>query len=158
MASTHYTILEAVQTRIRALSLSGLASASVLIRKVPLARDIGSGLTVALPAVLLSSVGSERLNPTEGTCERDDIGYPVHVAIIAADNQDVTANHDTYLEWRRRIIKAFRNQQITISGSTNTVCQVEPGQITMAEHWRNNLWASELTIRVTMRETRGTGA
>lgn len=154
--SVHYQCLLAAQARIQGLSLSGIASASIRVQKVPVASaDLwGATKTYAFPGIILSPLGTERMNPMAGTNVRDDVGYPVVVSIFDADNQSVTANHNKYLLWRQKIARAFRNQRLP-GVSEIIYATVETGPILDPAQWMQNRFHSAMTLRFTSREIRG---
>lgn len=114
--------------------LTGLATTSVKVRKVPSGRDFStksplpSGMT-AYPAVFISPGPRETID--EATNLSDDYGYPVLVVISDVDNQDLDSNHDTYLMWRQRIISKFVAKQTVCTDPSVTYfdCFCEPGPI-----------------------------
>lgn len=148
-----YRCLTGVRSRIQGLSLSGIASTSVLIREVPSDRYFKSG-DIALPGVVIAPVLGEQMNPLLGTNIRDDVGYPIGVFIVAASNQNLTPAAGNY-KWREQIARAFRNQRLPgVSEVWN--CQVEPSAITDPGAWeRANLFVSAMTLRFFSREVRG---
>ncbi len=149
-------ILTAAQARIQTLSLSGVPSGNVLVRKVLTDRDVGAGKTYQFPVIQLAPGPRESMNPTLGTTERDDVSYPVLVAMIDPDPQhNHTTNRARNLLWREKIAKAFRNQKL--AGLTEIyTCAVEPSSIIHPANWLESaLYTSFLVIRFTSRETRG---
>lgn len=154
--STHMLCMEAIQTQIRALDLSGLDDANVVIVKLPLADRVKEqAIVAAYPAILISPFGQEQMDPLAGTNLRDDIGYPVVCSIVAADNQALQSNLDTYLDWRQSLREEFHNSRLAGAVSTVFNAYVEPGPVVLPSAWFANFWHSSLTIRCISRETRG---
>lgn len=155
--AVHYQCLVATQARIQGLSLSGIANGSILVQKVPVApSDLwgASPKTYQFPGILITPLGSERMAADEGTNVRDDVGYPVVVSILDADNRHATANHARNLLWRQKIARAFRNQRLPgVSEIIRAV--IEPGPVIDIAKWGENYFHSALTIRFTSREVRG---
>lgn len=147
-----YRCLTAARSRIQGLSLSGIANVSVVIRTAPLDRHFHSG-DVALPGVVLAPVLSEQMSAAAGTNLRDDVGYPIGVFILAADNQTLTPVAAQY-KWREQIARAFRNQKLP-GVSEVWSCVVEPAAITEPGAWNRNLYVSALILRFFAREVRG---
>jgi hypothetical protein len=150
--SVHYQCLEAVQARIQSLSLDGISNDDVQVLKIPLDRGWEDG-TFSYPGVIISSIGAEQQSPSRVTNRRDDIDYPVFVSMLAADNQDLTANHNRYLLWRQKINRAFRNQHLP--GLECVWCSVQPMQVTSQSAWFNAIHHSSMIIRCNSREPRG---
>ncbi len=149
-----YDILTAVQTGVVALSLSGVANANILVMKVPsdLDRDFPA---TKFPAVIIAPYGPEILNPADGTNLRDDILYPVLVAILAADNGDQAANFNDYLTWRQQIRHAFHNTNLGTNGALAYNVQVVPQDIVDRSAWfERNLFASGMVLHCYSREPR----
>jgi hypothetical protein len=148
----HQRCLSTVQARIRALALPGLAASSVVVQKLPWARAFTDG-RYAFPGVIVSPLGAETMPAEAGTNRRDDVGYPVHVSIVAADNQDLTSHLAMYLLWREKIARAFRNQPL--QGVPEIIrCDVEPHRIVLPEEFIKGIFHSELLLRFVSREPR----
>jgi hypothetical protein len=144
-----YQCLDAVRSRIQGLSLAGVQNDQVVIGKVP------DDKNRSFPSILITPFQSESLNAADGTNSRDDLGYPVLVAILAADNQDQQANLDTYLVWREKIRQAFHNQRLPGVSEIITTA-VEPRNIVEPAAWfERNLFVSGLLLRFLSREPRG---
>lgn len=152
-SSTHYQCVESAHARILLLTLPGLSNDDIQIRKLPIDREWEDG-TFNYPGIIVSSMGAESQSPQQGTNVRDDIEYPVFVSILAAENQDLVANHDRYLIWRQRINKAFRQQKLP-GVSCVVQCKVQPFPIKSTNAFFNNVHHSSLLIRCVSRETRG---
>jgi hypothetical protein len=144
-----YRCLVAVQARIQGMALAGIANERIVIRKVPDDRN------VAKPAVVIAPLRQESLDPAEGTNNRDDVGYPVIVAALDADNQNPSSNHDRNLLWRERLRQAFHHQRLPgvdeiINGT------VEPLPIVDTPAWFDrNTYMTAMIVRLTSRERRG---
>ena len=150
-------ILVAVQARIQTLSLTGIASGSILLRKVPWDRDIGTAKTYAYPVVQVSPHGQETMVPTAGTNQKDDVGYAVLVSMMDIDNQRQTYQREQRLRWREAIARTFRHARLP--GISEVFdCVVEPNVVVHAPNWLDqNLWTSFLVLRFVARESRGFG-
>lgn len=152
-------ILEAVQSRIQTLSLTGIASASVLLRKVNTFKGIGvqeASPAIAYPAIVVSPAGTELTATNAGTNERDDTGYAVMVGVVDTDEQALTDNMNRNLLWRERIMHAFRNQRLTGVTEVNA-CAIEPREPVRFSDWVSGKYVSLLVLRFTAREVRGLG-
>lgn len=153
--STHYLILEAVQSRIIALNLDEVG-ANVLIRKIPTERG-NDDSTYGYPVIMVSPMGTEQLRG--GTNVRDDVGYPVMISVLAKNNQDLTeTNLNKYLLWRERISAAFRgDQQLQLQPGGIQVhkTNVEPGPVLSPTAVWNNQYQCSLTVRCEARQARG---
>jgi hypothetical protein len=154
-ASVYWSCLRAVQAQIQALNLPGLTTLSIVIKKLPLDRNMGTAPGLALPAVLITP-DRETMDPQAGTNSFDDVVYSVRVTMFDRDNQEptVAANLDRYLAWRQQIARAFRNQ--TLAGVPEVYsASVEPAEVVNADAWARNLYASALLLRFVSREPRG---
>jgi hypothetical protein len=150
-----YQVLGAVQARIRAVSLTGVASGSVLYKKLELSRMFRQPDGLTLPGVLITP-GRQTMNPRAGTTSQDDVEYGVLVTILRADNQEATIGVDLDAQTLayEKIAKAFRNQRL--SGVTEiTTCAVEGSDTVLGPAWQKNLLASSMVLRFTSREGRG---
>ena len=146
--STHGRCLEAVHELIQKLDLEGIPASQVYKRKIVYDRN------VTLPAVIVSHQGQEQ--PDGGTNARDDWGYPVSVALVIGENQDL-AFEDNLLLWREKIRKAFHNNnRLIVAGITEHLRSAwEPHSIIDEAAFRDhNLFVSAMTIRVYCREGR----
>ena len=149
--SVHYRCATAIQARIQSLGLSGIDPANVIVRKLSSDRGADDG-TYSYPMVVVSTLGIDRSE--YGTNKRDTVGYPVMVAILAADNQDLETNHDKYLLWRQKIRRAFINQALSAVPEI-WIVEIEPGPIVNpVAFWDGNLYHSSLILRCYSREER----
>ena len=150
--SVHYRCATAIQALIQSLGLTSIDSANIIVRKLDSDRGVDDG-TYSLPMIVVSTIGLEQNQPA--TNERDDVGYPVMVTILAADNQDLSTNHDKYLRWREQIARAFRNQNLSAVPEIYTA-RIEPGPIVSpTAFWDRNTFHSALVVRCMSREVRG---
>lgn len=146
--SVHYQCALAVQSTIRSMDLDSLADANVLVQKLPVYRGDG------LPVVTLSTHMPETMRPGAGTNIRDDVGYPVHVSLVAEGKQNLTNNHARNLLWRQRILRAFRHQRLAGVDGVWT-CLVEPGPTVDASWFPAGRDVSSFVLRFINREVRG---
>ncbi len=141
--------LDAVAARIAGLTLDGISSQNIAVVKV------SDDRTVALPGIVIAPFGGESNEPTGGTNKRDDVEYPVQVAILAADQQDQSANFNQYLTWREQIARAFRHQRLPGVSEIYT-CRVEAKDIVENKPWLNSgTFVSALVLNFCAREPRG---
>ena len=140
--------LLAVQSRIQGLSLSGIANGSVIVQKVPSDRN------VTRPGVLIGPVGAEAVSLPAGSNLRDDIGYPVYVGLVAADDQDQSVNRARNLLWREKIRRAFHAQRLPGVALVFT-CGVETRDIVAPDWFASMRFVSAMVVRCFAREPRG---
>lgn len=160
--SVHHAILTAAQTALRALDLTGLEDDSIVLLSTPADSlkylPIRTTESALLPAILVSPFGVEQLSQTEGTNVSDDIGYPVHIAILDSHKQDQQTDLEQWLEWRELAIDQFVHNRLTITTSRGgkLIDQfVELGQVVDPTAWRQrSIFASTLTVRVKFRRPR----
>jgi hypothetical protein len=147
--SVYYRILLAVQARLRDLILTGIAEENIIIREVPIGRDMTvPGIVVAAQRPTMSA--------TDGTNLQDDVIYGVVVGIFDNDAQS-QANTDKYTKWEEQIAKGFRNQRLTGVAEVMT-CNVVPADAISLRDWLNNKFVGALLLQFTARELRGLGA
>lgn len=161
-------ILDAVKDRIQGLGLTDMTDDKIQIAQVMNSRET---VFPGLPGILIVPIGAESMSPTAGTVGKDDIGYPIGVAILDETRQDTqdglpadaqagAADQDynffDKLEWREMIRKAFFHQRLDGVPTVYT-CHVEPMPIVDTVEWlsRGGIWISMLVLRFISRETRG---
>lgn len=146
-------ILEAAKARIELLALSGLAS--VVIQKELNERLIGAGKEFALPACILAPMNWA--SPANaGTNEQDDCTYSIACVFFSADNQvtGVDAKDERQFLWLQKTAWAFRQQRLP-GVPTIIRTEVQPGEITVDEAWKDGWHASALLLKFISREGRG---
>lgn len=153
--SVHYQCATNVHTAIVALALplptsGNLPDAQKYLRKVL------SDRLVTLPAVVvfLPPLGEQVLG---GTNERDDWGYPVGVAIMAASNQDdgLDTDDEEYLRWRELIRKTFHQKRgITTPAEVYKTVWEPAAVIDMGLWQQQNLWVQGGVVQCVTREAR----
>jgi len=157
VASVLEDILGAVKTGITGLSLTGLSSTLVFTQKVPSIRPADLPKTnPPAPVVVIAPFGGETLTPTAGTNLRDDIIYPILVAIVAPDSQTQATDRDKYLTWRESIRKKFHHN-LTAFTSLSTVFNstVQPQAIIdPGAFFDRNVLVSAIVLQVSSREAR----
>jgi hypothetical protein len=154
MSSKHTTILTAIQTAIRALDLTDISDANVVIAMLPTADKLIKAQLITLPAIIISPMGIEEINGQfKGNNVADDYGWPTTIAIVEkADSQDLIDDLDKYLTWRETLFETFHNQHLSgIVG--DIVTQARPGSIMELNAWvENHLFVSGITLRTYTRE------
>lgn len=103
----HDQCARAVQSVIQGLALSGLLSASVIVRKFPHHNKD----TDPLPAIVIST----HLPTQHGASTNlsDDVIYPVTVNFVSASNANNTVNQERMLAWRQAVRKAFHQKRLS---------------------------------------------
>ena len=154
MASVLDQILDTVVTKIKALTLTGMPSASIKRLKCILDRDFPT------PGIGVAVLGPEEISET-GPNQKDDVIYNIVVAIKVADNQDQAAQNEgeTQFLWRQKIRRRFSNQPggtFAFSAITEAcTCTVRPLKIIDEAIWAtDNLLISALVLRIQCREDR----
>ncbi len=151
MASVYKSILDAVQSEIQDLDLTGIADDDVVIAKLPIKRP---EIVPNLPACLIAPFGSTRIDPNAGTNQKDEIQYPVLVATLASSNQSQDSNLERHLEWQETLRKKFIHQRLT-GASEVEYCFVDPRDTFDASAFHRNYDAGGMILRFVTRETRG---
>ncbi len=161
--SVHHAILTAAQTAIRALDLTGIEDNSVRLIAMP--TDDLKTLVVRItdagfkyPTILVAPIGTETLNPSQGTNVSDDIEYPTLVAILDKHKQDATTNFEQWMEWRELTIDTFIHNRLTITTSRPVKAldqTVQLGPIFDTRAWyERNLMLSTMTVMTKIRRIR----
>ncbi|HWA98355.1 MAG TPA: hypothetical protein VG713_07675 [Pirellulales bacterium] len=153
LPSVHERCLLAVQRRVRSLALPGLADESVVVQRLPWARDfVRQPPHYEMPGVIVSVWGTEQMNPLGGSNLVDQVTYPVCITIVAADRPYFTG-FDVFLWWRERLSRAFRDQPLAGVGEVLN-CIVEPGEIVAPNALLRGVLHSSLMLRFTSNEAR----
>lgn len=147
--AVHYRILEAVRVGVNACALSGIPSAQV--HRVWLPRVL-EGL-VTYPAVLICPAGAE--TDVSQLVGRDDVGYPVLVALVDKQQADNAANMPRNLLWRQKVARYFRWQRLAGVTEVQLPTQIIPDQVVIPEAFAKNLFMSAILFRFISREPRG---
>ena len=152
MSAILFDILNEVRRSIAERNLPGLASANIVVQKAPGNRPADMPAR-QFPCVLIAPHGAEQLDPRTGSNVRDDVVYPVLVAVLAADQGDQEAHFQKYLAWRQSLRQLFHEQPL---GSLCFLVRVEPLDVVDADAWRKqNLFVSNLLLHCYSREPRG---
>ena len=151
--AVQYNCMVQVQTVIRALGLTGIASASVVVKKLPLER-VKKNDGLSFPVVMITPARSP-LNPAAGDNVQDDVVYGILVTLMDADNQEPTLalNLPRNVLWLERTRRAFHCKRLPNVATVYT-CAVEPAEPVLPQAWAQNLWASALLLKFTSREHR----
>jgi hypothetical protein len=110
-----------------------------------------------MPAVVIGPFGAETITASSNV--RDDIVYPVIVAIVASlkiDAEQPTDRQvmglDQRLSWRETIRKAFSNQRLDATRGYNMA--LTPLAIVDNAAFQRDLFVSGFTLRISNREGR----
>lgn len=169
--SVYYQCLIAAQTRIRQLELEDIPPHNVTAWKLPLMRAVGAATSqinnkrASFPCVILSTMEAEGLNAEAGTNYRDQIAYPIGVAIVSELSGDyarkpeydhLETGHARHLLWRQKIRKAFLNQRLPgVSGGDIIRCTIQMRVPQIAGLLGDQLEGSAMVLNFESRETRG---
>lgn len=117
----HDQCARAAQALIQGLSLSGVSSSSVIVRKFP----YHDAKIDPLPCIVISThLPTQHVASTNLS---DDILYPVTVSFVSASNADKTINQERMLSWREAVRKAFHQKRLAgVSSVWN--CQIPSSQ------------------------------
>lgn len=151
--SVFMAAMESVRASVIALGLLDILPRNVIIMKR--LRDLPQDLPASpsFPCILIGPAGQESLDPNGGTNVRDDITYPINVAMYTLDNQDQRANFDRNLYWRESIRKKLHNTRLTDVPTCLRV-RVTPGVTVDPKAWDANKYISVLQVNVMSREPR----
>jgi len=154
--SVLYDCLIEIQKQVQGLNLPGIPAGNVVLCQVP-AVEIARMNSRHLPAVVIAPFGAETI--TSQSNLRDDITYPVLVAIVASTkidgenvNEKQLADFDQRLGWRQTIRQAFSQSRLTQS-LVHTIA-VQPLPIVDVAAFARDLYVSGFLLRLTNREAR----
>ena len=153
MASVLHASMLSIRAKILALALPDILPDNVLILKRLRDRDSDLPVNPTYPCILIGPVGSETLDPNGGTNLRDDIVYPINIAMLDLDNQDQDANFDRNLFWREQIRQKLNNKRLDDVPSVIRVT-VQPGVIVDPKMFDADKYCSILGVNVRSREER----
>ncbi len=146
-----------LQKQVQGLNLPGIPPGNVVLCQVP-AVEIARMNSQNLPAIVIAPYGSETI--MSGGNQRDDVTYPVLVAIVASTriedenvNQKQLADFEQRLGWREAIRRAFSNQRLT----QELIYKIEIQSLPIVDagaFQQRNLFVSGFVLRLTNRETR----
>lgn len=143
-------ILNAVQVRLQGLNLPGIASSSIVTRWI--ARRTPK--VDPLPCVAVAVWGAENF-PSMLT-NRDDIGYPVAIALLdGPTGGDDRANLTRDLLWREKVLSAFRYQKLAGVPSVYNAVPEPAATIDTTRYVGSGEICSLLVIRFIARLPRG---
>ena len=150
------TILETVLEQVQALDLAGVPRANIVVCHSA-AVEIARLPAQRMPAVVIAPFGAETI--TAASNVRDDIEYPVLVAIVASlkvDAEEPTdkqrLNLDQRLTWRETVRKAFSNQRL--DSSRGFTMSLQPLAIVDAAAFNRDLFVSGFILKIRNRESR----
>jgi hypothetical protein len=141
-----------VQDVLRNLNLAGMPDDKIVLRRVPIDRDLTPPYIIICPGP-----GSETLE--EGTNAAEDWGYPVTIAIGQAANQDLSVQDEgDGGEYRELCIFALHHQRPTLLTDRLSVplkrVTVEPGSVLDTELFKENMDVGWFDVRVVVRRVR----
>ena len=143
-------ILDAVVTKLTALSLTDLPSTKIVRQWIP--RHERQQTANALPRVFVAPGGFEQDQSV--LIQTDDIVYPVIVAFFSKQDSDSAANMSQSLLWREQSVRAFRNQRlpdVPESYTTRVVYDVTSDFAALSK----GVLLSAFMLNVVVREPRG---
>ncbi len=143
-SSAQVKCLNAIQSEIKGLDLSGLDDDWVLKKKLPSDR----GLDTRHPYVIVSLIDNAAEQNLVGTNISNDVGYPCLVTFVAAADQNNEINDDTdlWLYWREQVFLHF-NYQVLDGVSEVIQCIVVPRPIIDLRYFvESNLFLGALQI------------
>lgn len=147
-------LLDAVQARVRALNLDGIDSDRVLVLTQLDAAEVRA-VADSSGGVVIGPGGAETY-PDSGPVQRDQINYPVVVALVAAANRDQSREfRERWLHHRERIRKAFISQGLVTPTQTIITCKAKPLSAFDERAWKAMGLISPLSLEFWSRETRG---
>lgn len=139
-----YQCYSAIVTTIQGLSLNGIQSSEVKLRKVMRDRShIQRGITVVPQAAI----------EAPGVNERDDFGHGVLVVFVQGTANGYSDDIDRITTWRQSVRRAFHNKRL--SGVTESIgCSVRHGEPFLPKELQGQNDVSALMIRCWTREQR----
>lgn len=153
--SLHFQILEQIQTEVRALSLTDMPDAHVVIQSVPNDKPPSWQGT---PGVSITPLGQESL--AASTAVADDIGYPVSLFVIDAAEQDPDTRLDKWLTWRETLFDHFTETRLgNVGGLVQTITKATFGTVIDPAAWQTRgLMVGRLNLIIGVRKPRRTSS
>ena len=149
-------LAEGVRARIIALNLDGMPAANVVVQKLKYDMGAGKHGRGPRPRVIVSYENAKGV--PGGTNCRDDYDYPIMITILAADNQRLVTDGDTYTQWSNRITRVLNQRRVVDSlslvGADHYNTLVRPGPTAAPADWMKGIWHSSLIARCFVREPR----
>lgn len=152
--SIMFSLLTDARDRIQNLNLTGVTSSNIVVLTTP---EDAERYLPGLPAIMVTPFGSETIVNFDGTNARDDIGFPVLIAIVDAANRDQSTDLNQWLLWREDIIDEFIHSPAgTTPRGVPLETMIEPKPIVDIQAWfQKNLFVSALVVRTKVRIERG---
>ena len=145
-------VLDSVVTEITALSLTGVSSGSIVVRKSPFDRDyVHMGITVSWDD---NHEGPSRDSPTN---LRDMIGYVVDIYDITGSGQGNTEAITAIALRRQKIFRKFSRKRPTITGDTDVnlvQTTAKWGKPTVPKQYQENYDVSMISVTYWVLEPR----
>jgi hypothetical protein len=147
MTAIYESCLDRTVAMIQGLALAGIASGSIVKRKVPWTRNL------TLPTIVVSP---DRDTVKPATNESDDVEYGVVVAFVRASNQEMTSGIGTTLQWREDVRKLFSAKAIVATLGIASVynVRVEPAVVQSEPAFLNQHDVGALRLIFVSRERR----
>lgn len=144
--------LVSVVAQIKALVLTGIDDGNVVAMLVGDDQK-GDGPEISgFPCVVVAAGDRETIEAA--TNLRDDVTYPILVALISVENRQAT-NRDRNLLWRQQVRRKFNQKRLPdVTGGSAWKCEVRPGQIADRPRWLQGYHAQVQIVAVTVRESR----
>jgi len=143
--SVHARAAEYIRSNLATLSLGG---AEQNVKRMTLPTEE----VMTFPGVIVWFNDGEQI--IGGSNNRDDIGYPVHVAIVDQKLTSLSIPPDQYLLYRQRCIRKIRNQPMAGIPEIMTV-QVQPSLVVDEKLPAYDYFVTAWTFICVSREVRG---
>lgn len=131
---------------------NGTDTLSTVLRKIPVDQNLGFAKDLTLPACIICPQKKVIVNRVMG---KNDVVYGTWIVLVAADNRErtIAQNLGTFLLWTEVLTNHFHAQRLT-GVSSVMVGMIENGEFTIADAWKDGLWAAAALLRHTSREAR----
>lgn len=108
--SNHYDSMISIAAIIKSIGLDGIS-------QDPIVQDVLNYKNVTPPCVLIAPFGTEAIEAA--TNVRDDVGYPIGIAIVAqAGTDDIDTTLEQRLSWREQIRRRMHNRALDGNGGS----------------------------------------
>lgn len=149
MTAIYDQCLDAVVLAIQNLDLTGINDNEIVKRKAPWDGDrIHRGITVSWADP----------DESDGTTERDDIGYPCVVTFIAGTGRSLTDRIPRIVGWHEEVRRTFHNKRISgvsSTGSNHIICKAMTRAIEVPKQFeKESIDVSQLVVICWFRESR----
>lgn len=147
-------ILDAIQARIRSMSLSGIASSRVRVL-TQMDPDEVRAIFDSTGGIIVAPAGAETVR--EGDNQTDDLDYPVVCALVVAANRDADNRdlRETWMLHREKVRRSLLNQPLSTPNANIFGASLRTAPPVDQAAWRQMGLVSPVSLAFWSNESRG---